>query len=256
MRSKKKEDRTAFIESQRELREKQQQIHQLENDRNNIQLDFVRYEERQRNLGREMDEAIKAKAVAVRSTRPNPYAETEVIYPDIQRLRYKLELIGGIDPEIVKEYEDTKTRFEFLDTQITDLRNAIESTEKIVKELDEDIHTQSKKVFAQIQKEFERYFKILFNGGSCALVKLSRDDLKEDEEEIGVTPERVFEDTGDAEREKSDKIRERIEKYDDGVVGIEIQATPPGKKTQILKPLIRRRARPHIHRPALRHHVR
>ena len=49
-----------------------------------------------------------------------------------------------------------------------------------------------------------------------------------------VTPERVFEDTGEIEREKSEVIKERIAQYDDGVVGIDIQATPPGKKLKSL----------------------
>jgi chromosome segregation protein len=57
--------------------------------------------------------------------------------------------------------------------------------------------------------------------------------LKADEE-TEVTPERVFEDTGEAERDKTDAIRERIAAYDDGVVGIDIQATPPGKKLKSL----------------------
>jgi chromosome segregation protein len=230
---KEKEVRTELIDMQRELREKQTQIHLLENQRNSINIEAARFEERQKSLNREMDEAMKDAAVAVRTTRKEYAVDANVVYPEIQRLRYKLELIGGIDPEIVVEYEDTKKRFEFLDVQLQDLRKAINATEKIVIELDEDISTQSKKVFAQINKEFERYFKILFNGGACSLVKLSKEDLKADEE-TEVTPERVFEDTGEAERDKTDAIRERIAAYDDGVVGIDIQATPPGKKLKSL----------------------
>ena len=230
---KEKEVRTELIDMQRELREKQTQIHLLENQRNSINIEAARFEERQKSLNREMDEAMKEAAVGVRSKREEYAVDANAIYPEIQRLRYKLELIGGIDPEIVVEYEDTKKRFEFLDVQLQDLRKAINATEKIVIELDEDIATQSKKVFAQINKEFERYFKILFNGGTCSLIKLSKEDLKADEE-TEVTPERVFEDTGEAERDKTDAIRDRIAAYDDGVVGIDIQATPPGKKLKSL----------------------
>ncbi|OGL63647.1 hypothetical protein A3C09_03800 [Candidatus Uhrbacteria bacterium RIFCSPHIGHO2_02_FULL_47_44] len=239
---KEKEVRTELIDMQRELREKQTQIHLLENQRNSIQIEAARIDERQKNLNREMDEAMGNFAVKARTNRQtlagsgdptHNKIDTDVLYPEIQRLRYKIELIGGIDPEIVVEFEDTKKRFEFLDEQLKDLRSAINATEKIVIELDEDIATQSKKVFALINKEFEKYFKILFNGGSCSLIKLSKEDLKADEE-TEVTPERVFEDTGEAERDKTDAIRERIAAYDDGVVGIDIQATPPGKKLKSL----------------------
>ena len=234
---KEKQVRTELIDMQRELREKQTQIHLLENQRNTIQIEAARFEERQKNLNREMDEAIHTLAVSVRSKRVEEVIDTTALYPEIQRLRYKLELIGGIDPEIVTEFEDTKKRFEFLDEQIQDLKKAITATEKIVVELDQDIAAQSKTVFAKINKEFEKYFKILFNGGSCSLIKLSKIELEEGEKERseeGVTPERVFEDTGEAERDRSDKIKERIAQYDDGVVGIDIQATPPGKKLKSL----------------------
>ena len=242
---KEKQVRAEFIDSQRELREKQSQIHLLENERNTLRIDAARFEERQANLAREMDETMKEKAETVRSNRPAKSTsgdsthglESHELYAEIQRLRYKLELIGGIDPETVTEYEETKKRFEFLDAQLKDLREAIASTEKIVLELDEEINKQSKKVFAQINKEFEKYFKVLFNGGSCSLIKMTKDDVNEDDdsaEEGGVTPDRAFEDTGEGERDRSDKIRERIAQYDDGVVGIDIQATPPGKKLKSL----------------------
>ena len=235
---KEKQVRAEFIDSQRVLREKQSQIYLLENQKNGLQIDYARFEERQKNLAREMDEAMHEKAEGVKLNRivaasGDTTHSLDASYAEIQRLRYKLELIGGIDPETVTEYEDTKKRFEFLDIQLTDLRDAIKSTEKIINELDEEITKQSQKVFANINKEFEKYFKILFNGGSCSLIKLTREDLKEDEE-MEVTPERVFEDTGEIEREKSEVIKERIAQYDDGVVGIDIQATPPGKKLKSL----------------------
>jgi len=233
---KEKRVRTDLIERQREYREKQSRIHLLESEKNSIEIDLARLEEREHNLSREMDEALKTSAVELRTKRTEMHDHPDSLFPEIQRLRYKLELIGGIDPEIVKEYEDTKSRFEFLDAQLTDLREAIRSTEKVVVELDEHISEQSKKVFGNINREFEKYFKLLFGGGSCSLIKLTKEDVKntEDAEEMGVTPDRAFEDTGESERDRSDLIKEQIEKYDDGVVGIDIQATPPGKKLKSL----------------------
>jgi chromosome segregation ATPase len=229
--AKEKKVRTELIDMQRDLRAKQSQIHTLENKRNAQQIELARFEERQNNLHREMDEAMKELAQGVRAKKVTPHKNPDSLYPDIQRLRYKLELIGGIDPEIVTEFEETKVRFEFLDTQTKDLQKAIESTEKIVKELDKQIESQSKKVFDKINKEFQRYFKILFEGGTCSLVKISKDP---NEPENEVTPERAFEDTGEAEREKSEVIKQKVKKYDDGVTGIEIEATPPGKKLKSL----------------------
>jgi len=187
-----------------------------------------------------MNEFLKDRAIAVRSQRLN-HSTTQPLpeesYAEIQRLRYKLELIGGIDPEIMKEYEETRIRHEFLDGQVNDLHKALRDTEKVIVELDEQIEKQSKAVFGKINKEFERYFKVLFGGGSCQLVKLTREEVDEVEkadEMRGVTPERAFADTGEGERDKEEVIAKKLQKHQDPVMGIDIQATPPGKKLKAL----------------------
>lgn len=246
-----KTERTELIEMQKTLREKQRQIHLLENRRNELQIDLARYEERQQALVREMNESMKERALVVRShrqdaSRPvhrNLGAGGSALhdsdsYAEIQRLRYKLELIGGIDPEIMKEYEETRTRHEFLDGQVNDLHKAIRDTEKVIVELDEQIEKQSKAVFGKINSEFQRYFKILFGGGTCELVKLTREEVDEaekvDEVAKGVTLERTSADTGEEERDREDIIAKKLQKHQDPVIGIDIQATPPGKKLKAL----------------------
>ncbi len=222
-----KEVKTEFFELQRALREHQSQRHLLENQRNVVAIDLARLEERQANLGREMDEQIKHLSASLRAGRGRPTLSDDpvILYPEIQRLRYKLELIGGIDPEIIKEYEETNTRFSFLDGQVTDLRSAIKDTEKIIDELDEEIHKQSEKAFKKINDEFERFFKMLFGGGSCSLVKMTRQEIKINESEESEEPN---------EPEDMEKIASRIKEREDRVVGIDIQATPPGKKLKAL----------------------
>ncbi|TAK04294.1 hypothetical protein EPO34_04115 [Patescibacteria group bacterium] len=238
--------RTELIDLQRELRTKQTQVHLVENQRNGLSIELARLEERRANLAREMDEAVKDAGGSIRATRPAATADTEALYPEIQRLRYKLELIGGIDPEIVKEYEDTKSRFEFLDAQVKDLKEAVDSTEKVLDELDRQIKGQSEKAFRAINEEFQKYFKVLFGGGSCGLVKLTREEVEAEDSssqipdsKSGVTPDRVSQDTVAAERVEHEEdakadIKEKLKEREDRVVGVDIQATPPGKKLKAL----------------------
>jgi chromosome segregation protein len=238
--TKEKEARSEVFEMQKELRAKQILLHGLENERNAIKIELARLEERRNNLSREIDEAMKERASEARNNRPASAANTAAMYPEIQRLRYKIELIGGIDPEIVKEHDETKARFEFLDAQVKDLREAIRSTEKIIDELDEEIRKQSEKAFKEINKEFQRFFQVLFGGGSCSLVKMTKEEVEKEEKETGVTPDRVGDDTVAEERKEHEEdttieaIKERVKEREDRVVGIDIQATPPGKKLKSL----------------------
>jgi chromosome segregation protein len=216
---KEKEARTELIETQRSLRAKQQDLHLLEQERNQSEIELARLEERQQGLIREMDEFMKERAVNLRTNLPPTRGGikgggSEETYPEIQRLRYKLELIGGIDPEVMKEYTEIQERFDFLNTHVTDLRQAMRSTEKIIKELDEKIEQQSKKLFGEINKKFQHYFKILFGGGSCALVKVSQSVIPEVE----------------LSNEPVEGVMSQINQSE----GVDIQATPPGKRLKAL----------------------
>ncbi len=243
-----KETHGELLQLERDLRTGQQKLHLLENQRNGISIELARLEERQNNLSREMDEQLYGRgqgvkigrelAFEIRTKRVLKFSDTDKLYPEIQKLRYKLELIGGIDPETIKEFEETKTRFDFLDTQVTDLKGAVEDTEKIIDNLDEEIRTQSEKSFRDINKEFQRFFKILFGGGSCSLVKLTKEEVEEEEDarppfqggQQGVTEEMRHHE----EDTSIEAIRHRVKEREDRVVGIDIQATPPGKKLKAL----------------------
>jgi chromosome segregation protein len=224
---KEKKVRTELIDLQRELRQKQSDIHGLENERNGVQIDVARFEEREQNLLREMREHLKDETETVIKKPIGRFAKTDELLPEIQRLRYKLELIGGIDPEIVAEYEEIKERHEFLDEQVKDLHGAVKGTEKIIDELDEQIKKQSEKAFKKINEEFKQFFKVLFDGGSCSLVKMTRDEMEEDVERSG-------EDVVPQDELTAESVKARIKERRDRVVGIDIQATPPGKKLKAL----------------------
>ena len=228
-----KQVRTELFDLQRSLRDGQRSLHQVENRRNEVQIELARLEERSKNLVRETDEQTKELAASIRAERPASTIDTTTAHAEIQRLRYKLELIGGIDPEIVKEFEETRTRFDFLDGQMADLRSAVTSTEHVLDELDEEIKKQSEHAFRDINKHFQHFFKILFGGGSCALVQLTKDDLETDEE--AAAPQTVAEEEKHHEEENaSDLLKEKIREREDRVVGIDIQATPPGKRLKSL----------------------
>ncbi len=236
---KEKKVRTELIDLQRELRAKQQAVHELENRRNAVNIELARLDERQQNLHREIDEQTKERAEGIRAERPEVVANTTALHPEIQRLRYKIELIGGIDPEIIKEYEETSGRFTFLSGQIEDLRAAIEDTEEVIDELDEQIHAQAERAFKKINEQFQHFFKILFGGGSCSLVRLERAEVEEAERAVMAEKAQGAETIQDEIRHHEedtqiDAIRARIKEREERIVGIDIQATPPGKKLKAL----------------------
>ncbi len=124
--------------------------------------------------------------------------EKDVLKLKIENIRRKLDNTAGIDPETEAEYHELETRATEMAAQVTDLTKAKEDLTKVVRELDERIKHQFSDIFKNIATEFNRYFTMLFGGGTAKLT------LGEDEE---------------------------------GSFGIEISANPPGKRVQSLTAL-------------------
>ncbi len=109
---------------------------------------------------------------------------------DIERIKIKLETVELIDRSIFLEYEETKGRVEFLKKEVADLNSAIISLESAILKLNSEIEGIFKKSFSSINKSFNKYFNILFNGGSARLEivneKKEDDDNSSKESILGV----------------------------------------------------------------------
>ncbi len=241
--------KTEVFEVQRRLRAVQQELYALEQKENTLKIELARVETRSDGLLSEMREELKDKGENIRAHEPKSrIARPEETRSRILHLKHQLELIGGIDPETIEEYKETNERHEFLSTQLKDTHEAIKTTEKVIDELDAQIRKQSEKAFKQINTEFQKYFKVLFGGGSCSLVKVKAEKIKQ---ETKITMDRAMEDAAEEsvgatpggcpiDEESSDSIQaimQRVKSRRDSVTGIEIQATPPGKKLKALNAL-------------------
>ena len=155
-------------------------------------------------------------------SREPPILEGEnlgAIQNEIQKLKYQLSLIGGIDEEVVEEYRQTKERYDFLNSQITDLNEAMDDLRKMIAELEEIMKKKRATAFKKIRKEFSRYFSVLFNGGSA--------DINEIYGEPAATVEEMAEQGEPAMEEERVEQRSKKEKV---LLGIDIEVNPPGKK--------------------------
>lgn len=87
----------------------------------------------------------------------------------LRTLAAKIAAIGERDELIDKEYEETRQRYESMNTQLLDvegtMRNIQASIEELARSMKESFDTQ----FSTIQKHFSSYFTSLFGGGSATL---------------------------------------------------------------------------------------
>src|SRR3989338_7762896 len=144
--------------------------------------------------------------------------EKESLKRAIDQLKVRLAEIGSIDPETAREYEETQGRYDFLTKQSEDLKQGIKDLNKIIQDLEATIARQFYESFQKIAHDFEHFFKILFKGGHAKLVKVSYETEEDNEEDEEESAEEIKEKKEETNREAAERV------------GIEIQATPPGKR--------------------------
>jgi len=230
--------RSALFDLQRSAQNLQNEINQLSGQLNDLKIAAARHETKLEDLETEIRQELE-NLKEVRARAKVGEVDSEAARGKIEALKHQLEQIGGIDPEIEKEYIETKERFDFLSAQSEDLKRAIESLEKIIKELDVVIKERFDKEFKLISEKFEEYFKILFNGGNAKIIKVVSTEADEMEEKTGA-PQAA---AGAPEEKRAEpnanlKRIKYLQRYNaTGLAGVEIQATPPGKKIKFVSML-------------------
>jgi len=93
--------------------------------------------------------------------------------------RAQLRRMGLINPEAKNEYDQESERYEFMKTQVDDLRKAEADLNQVIAELDEITKQEFSRTFDAVDKEFRQTFVRLFGGGSARLSLTDPENLVE-----------------------------------------------------------------------------
>lgn len=123
----------------------------------------------------------------------------------IEILRNRLKVMGGCDINAPQLYEETKIRYDFLSSQITDMDQAASQLHSIIGQLDLTMARQFELTFQAVNARFREHFTTLFNGGTARLELVAAKSSDEDSSMPSSMP-----------------------------AGVEVIVQPPGKKVQDL----------------------
>ena len=120
----------------------------------------------------------------------------DLLQERISVLKQQIEELGPVNYTALDEYPETIKRFEFLNSQCSDLVQAGRSLQQLIDDLDKNMTERFKEGFKAVNQAFQEVFKDLFHGG---FAELQLDD-----------PNNLLE------------------------TGVRIIAQPPGKRAQLL----------------------
>jgi len=103
-------------------------------------------------------------------------------------LRQRIEQMGPVNMMALDEYKETADRHSFLETQRKDLMESIENTQETIKEIDQISRTKFDEAFARINENFALVFSRLFQGGQAFLRLTDQENQAESGLEIVASP--------------------------------------------------------------------
>ena len=104
------------------------------------------------------------------------------------KLQRRIANMGTINPDAAAEYEQLKTRYDYLQSQLDDMMAARRSLVKIVHVIDDRMKDDFVNTFEQVNANFQRIFRELFPGGSGELSLVDPDDPENTGVEVSAQP--------------------------------------------------------------------
>jgi len=107
----------------------------------------------------------------------SPSYTSEDYVADIQRLKHRIETMGPVNLAAPEEYEKLEQRYKFLKSQEDDLIKSSEDLHIAISKIDATTRASFKRTFTNVQKNFQKIFTELFEGGEADLVLTNEADL-------------------------------------------------------------------------------
>ena len=139
----------------------------------------------------------------------------------LEKMKIRLEELGGANEDIEKEYKDVKERDEFLVHEVADLESSVVKLEELIVELAAQLNEQFIAGIDKIGAEFNKFFALMFGGGEAKLLRVKpKVRKKKQDDELD----------GDTDMDEEDED-ENVEE------GIDISVKLPNKKVNGLEML-------------------
>jgi chromosome segregation protein len=143
-----------------------------------LELEQSQFQLRRENIANRLEERYQSSFAALKSefleneTAAKITADmtTEEMEADLSRSKEKISKIVDVNLGAIKEYEQLKDRFNFLETQREDLLKAIEDLHKVIRKINKITQQRFLETFTQINQKLNEVFPRLFEGGEAKLV--------------------------------------------------------------------------------------
>ena len=159
----------------------------INNEIKNQELIMAKVEVRLDNLLESLSEEYNLTYEYANATY-NLEIEDEIAREKVKKIKKEIESLGTVNIGSIEEYERLSKRYDFLNEQKNDLENSSTELHEIINQMDEIMIDKFKTTFEEIKKQFSKIFKLMFRGGNGELKLSNPNDLLNTGIEIIATP--------------------------------------------------------------------
>ncbi len=105
-----------------------------------------------------------------------------------QDLRNRIEALGPVNTQALEEFQEAQQRYDFLNAQRQDLLDSIRDTEKAIREIDVETRKRFSDAYEAINANFREMFQTLFGGGAAEMRLTDETNLAESGIDIVASP--------------------------------------------------------------------
>jgi chromosome segregation protein len=162
----------ASLQSEREATLKKISLLEMELSQLKLKQEHVenkvaeRYQASFSSLGGEFENEITA---LINSTPEDAAKETDRMAAKLTQLQIRAERMQDVNLGAIKEYDELKERFNFLEEQRMDLEKAIEDLHQVIRKINRISQKRFLKTFNAVNEKLAEVFPRLFEGGSAKL---------------------------------------------------------------------------------------
>jgi len=131
---------------------------------------------------------FSADPAAALAAPPPPLPDGVTAIAHERTLRADLNRLGPVNPLALSEYEAASERFEFVATQLADVRNSRRELHKVIRAIDAEIVATFAAAFEDVARNFAELFGTLFPGGTGKLSLTDPQELLTSGVELDVRP--------------------------------------------------------------------
>lgn len=106
----------------------------------------------------------------------------------VRELKSLIKELGYVNVDAIEEYDRVRERYDFLNSQKEDLKQAEDTLLEIIREMDDIMKSKFITTFEAIRVEFKKVFREMFHGGEAELVLTNPENLLETGIEIQAVP--------------------------------------------------------------------